>query len=200
MKKNYLLNMLRLKYSLLFLLLALISCQQSAMKEYQSLMNREMKSNKKVNDLFFGISLGMPSKDFYMHCWNLNKKGIFTDGTNNTSVFYKLDDNELQHPASMNFYPEFNNGRIHKMEARFQYDGWMPWNKKLSSDSLLPDVLSLYKKWYPSGNPFIAIQDEKRGTLYVKIDGNRRIIIGRYDDIQVKADYTDLSVVNEQKK
>jgi hypothetical protein len=34
----------------------------------------------------------------------------------------------------------------------------------------------------------------------VKVDGNRRIILGHYDDADVKADYTDLRVEQGQKK
>ena len=188
-----------LKIILLILFIVLSGCQQSEMDKYQLLVKNELKSNKQVNDIFFGISFGMISNDFYMHCWNMNKKGLFTDGLNNTSVAYKLD-KELKHPATMNFYPEFNKGKIYKMWARFQYDGWMPWNKKLSSDSLLIDVLKLYKKWYPSGNPFITITDTEKGILYIKVDGNRRIILSRFDDVEVKADYTDLNVEQEQKK
>lgn len=188
------------KNILLILIVVFISCQQSSdMGKYRSLVKTELESNKQVNDIFFGISLGMISNDFYMHCWNLNKKGLFTDGLNNTSVAYKLD-KELKYPATMNFYPEFNNGRIYKMWARFQYDGWMPWNKELSSDSLFADVLKLYQKWYPSGNPFITISDKERGTLYIKIDGNRRIILSRYDDVEVKADYTDLNIEQQELK
>ena len=188
-----------ISYSLLLSLVAFMACRQSDMEKYRSLVETERKSNKKVNDIFFDITLGMTSKDFYMHCWELNKKGLFTDGLNNTSVAYKLDHNELKHQASMYFYPEFNQGRIHKLWARFTYDGWMPWNKQLGSDSLLTDVLKLYQKWYPSGNPFVAITDEKKGTVYVKVDGNRRIVLGRYDDVEVKADYTDLRVEEEKK-
>ena len=191
--------MKELRIILLIPIIVLSACQQSAMDKYHSLVKKELASNKKVNDIFFGISLGMTNKEFFLHCWNLNKQGMFTDGLNNTSVEYKLD-KELKHPARMNFYPEFNDGRINKMWARFQYRGWMPWNKALSSDSLLPDVLKLYQKWYPTGNPFIRIEDKTKGTLYVKVDGNRRIILGRYDDADVKADYTDLSNEQEQKK
>jgi hypothetical protein len=190
--------MKQLKYFLLLLLFA--SCRQSGMDHYESLVKKELKSNKKVNDIFFGISFGMTSKDFFMHCWDLNKKGIFTDGSNNTAVLYKLNHNELNHPGELNFYPEFHEGKIYRMGARFQYPGWAPWNKNLYSDSLLTDVVNLYKKWYPSGNPFIKISDEKKGTIYVKVDGNRRIIIGRYDDQQVKADYTDLLIERKIKK
>jgi len=169
------------------------------MDRYESLVKKELSNNKKVNDIFFGISLGMTSKEFYMHCWSMNKKGIFTDGSNNTAVLYKLNHNELRHPAEMNFYPEFHEGKIHKMAARFQYTAWAPWNKNLFSDSFLTDVVDLYKKWYAAGNPFITISDEKKGTIYVKVDGNRRIVIGRYDDLQVKADYTDLLVERQVK-
>lgn len=176
----------------IILILGIASCRQSPMKKYESLMAKEA-SRKKVNDVFFGIYLGMTSKDFYVHCWNLNKKGLFTDGLSNTSVCYKLKQNELKHPADLNFYPAFSNGKISSVWARFQYAGWAPWNKKLDADDLIIDVVSLYKKWYPGGNDFIKIEDEKKGTIYVKVDGNRRIIIGQYDDVQVKVDYTDLS-------
>ena len=193
--------MIRLQYTLLILLLAFISCQTSDVDKYRSLVKQELDSKKKVNDIFFGISLGMSSKDFYLHCWNMNKKGLFTDGMNNTSVLYTLSHNELKSPASMNFYPEFtSDSKIHKMWARFQYKGWMPWNKPLSSDSLLIDVLQLYRKWYPSGNPFIEIKDPQKGTIYVKVDGNRQIVLSRYDDVEVKADYTDLSRLDQTQK
>jgi hypothetical protein len=181
-------------YFLFLLIFGSTACEESEMHQYNSLVKKELENNKKVNDIFFGISLGMTSKEFYTHCWSLNKKGMFTDGPGNASVAYKLVKNELRHPAEMNFYPGFHNDRIHNMWVKFQYSGWAPWNKHLESDELLDDVLILYKKWYPGGNPFITIKDEKKGTIYVKVDGNRRIIIGRYDDVYVKADYTDLSV------
>jgi hypothetical protein len=184
----------------ILLLVLLANCRQSGIDQYHALLKKEQESKKKVNDIFFGIALGMASKDFYMHCWDLNKQGVFTDGAGNTAVNYKLTHNELKHPADMNFYPEFHKDKISSLWAKFQYAGWMPWNKKMDSDNLLADVVQLYKKWYPAGNPFIAISDKEKGTIYVKVDGNRRIIIGRFDDVQVKADYTDLSVEPELKK
>ena len=73
----------------------------------------------------------------------------------NMTVLYKLD-KELKYPASMNFYPDFNDSTIWKMRVHFHYDGWGPWNKHMAADSLLPDVLSMYKKWYSEGNSFIT--------------------------------------------
>lgn len=186
--------MVRPRYSCLLLLVACISCHDPAMNQYRLLVKDELKNQKKVNDIFFGISLGMSSKDFYMHCWTMNKEGVFTDGSSNTSVLYKLENGELQHPAEMNFYPEFHNDKIYVMAVKFKYTGWSPWNKQLGSENLLKDVFTLYKKWYAGGNPFLTIHDEKRGVIYVKVDGNRRIIIGSYDDVEVKVDYSDLYV------
>ncbi|WP_153800204.1 hypothetical protein [Foetidibacter luteolus] len=161
---------------------------------YSKLKAEELSSGKRVDSLFFGIYFGMTDKQFYAHCWEMNKKGLFTDGENNTAVLYKLNNNQMKHPGLMNFYPEFYENKVYKMKVTFQYEAWAPWNKERFSDSLIKDVRNLYGKWYKEGNPFITVQDEKKGTIYVKLDGNRRITIGRFDDMHVKVDYTDLLV------
>ena len=175
------------------------SCGDADLRTYKKLVKKELATGKRVDSLFFGIRFGMTRKEFYAHCWELNKKGLFTDGQNNMAVLYKLNHNELRHNGSMNFYPEFYKNRIVKMPVTFQYDAWAPWNKNLFADSLKEDVVNLYKKWYPNGNPFIKMDDDKKGTIYIKVDGNRRITIGRYNDLQVKVDYTNL-LVSEEKK
>lgn len=191
-----------MKVFICFLLIAFLitSCTDNGLKHYETLMKNELASGKRSDTLFFGIYFGMTGKQFFAHCWELNRKGIFTDGVNNMYVLYKLKNNQLKHPASMNFYPDFYQNKIYKMRVNFQYDGWAPWNKKLYADSLLPDVLRLYKTWYNKGNPFVEINDKEKGTLYVKVDGNRRITIARYDDMLVKVDYTDLLIEQRMKK
>lgn len=160
-------------------------------KKYETLVEKELAKRERSDSLFFGFYFGMTSKQFYILCWQKNKQGLFTDGANNSAVLYNMKD-ELKHPASMNFYPEFHENKIIKMGVSYRYDGWSPWNKHLSSDSLLNDVLRLYKQWYKKGNSFIEISDKERGTIYVKVDNNRRIIIGKFDEMHVKVDYTDL--------
>jgi len=182
----------RLLISLLLSAVLLCGCMDMQYERYKAVMKRELASGAHADSLFFGIHFGMTSKQFFAHCWEMNKRGLFTDGKGNTAVLYKLNNHELKHPASLNFYPTFTHNRISRLWATFEYDGWAPWNKHLWSDSLMADVLALYKKWYNTGNPFLTITDKKRGTIYVKVDGNRRIIIGRYNDIQVKVDYTDM--------
>jgi hypothetical protein len=187
----------------LFILSVLLysACKHDLNKDYNQLVAKELESGKRADSIFFGIYLGMPAKDFYMHCWELNKKGLFTDGNNNTAVLHRLNHNELKYPASMNFYPQFVDNKIVNMPVSFQYDAWAPWNKHLFADSLLPDVVNLYKKWYSSGNPFIEMEDKKRmQKIYVKVDGNRRIIIGKFNEMLVNVDYTDQVAERQLKK
>lgn len=181
------------------LIVANSSCSSSGMDQYDKLVKKELAKGTRVDSLFLGISFGMTSKTFYGYCWELNKKGIISDGANNTMVLFKLDSG-LKYPASMNFYPDFLDNKISHMRVNFQYNAWAPWNKAQFADSLLPDLLQLYKKWYPGGNEFIKITDKTKGTIYVKVDGNRRITLGRYDDMIVKADYSDLIIEEKIKK
>jgi hypothetical protein len=169
------------------------SCSSTSNDEYSRLVKKELAKGKRSDSLFLGISFGMTSKEFYGYCWELNKKGILMDGSNNTMVLYKMD-SALKYPASMNFYPDFHDNKIFHMRVTFQYNAWAPWNKSQFADTLLPDVLRLYRQWYPGGNPFIEMKDKTKGTIYVKVDGNRRILVGKHDDMIVRADYTDLLV------
>ena len=186
--------------SVLIIVFLLIACSHDRdMDKYNSLVKKELSGKRRVDSIFFGIHLGMARKNFFMHCWDLNKKGMFREGSGNMYVLYKLK-KELKHPASMNFYPDFRDSVIYRMRVNIHYDGWVPWNKDLNGDSLLPDVLTMYRKWYDQGNPFMQINDEKLGTVYVKVDGNRRITIQKYDDMMVKVVYTDLLVEKQIKK
>jgi hypothetical protein len=187
-------KMLKIIFLFLFVGTVITSCNNSGSAQYEQAVKRELASGKRVDTVFFGLYFGMTSKQFFTYCWQMSKQGVFTDGVNNQYVLYKLNNNELKHPASMNFYPDFQNDKIFRMRVLYQYDAWAPWNKQQYSDSLLQDVVHLYEKQYQKTNPFITITDKKRGTIYVKVDGNRRITIGRYNDAVVKADITDLVV------
>jgi hypothetical protein len=178
---------------LIAMIVGLWSCSSTPQDEYNRLVKKELGKEVRQDSLFLGMKFGMTSKEFFGYCWELNKKGILTDGSNNTMVLYKMD-SALKYPASMNFYPDFHDNKVFHMRVTFQYNAWAPWNKAQFSDTLLPDVLRLYNKWYPGGNPFIAMKDKVKGTIYVKVDGNRRIIVGKQDEMIVRADYTDLLI------
>lgn len=185
------------KRDTLFLLIAgtifaVLSCSPRTRYEYR--LKKELASGERYDSLFQGLYLGMASRDFYIHCWKLNKEGLIRQGPENMTVAYKVE-NELKHPATMEYYPVFKDDRIAEMPVRFVYNGWAPWNKELSSDMLLKDVLDWYRKIYGKG--FIKVVDPKHGPAWVKIDGNRRITLLKEDDLHVWAIFTDMSLQAE---
>jgi hypothetical protein len=186
------------KRVLLFAFLFSVFACNSDTAKYDKLVKKELSRGIRKDTLLMGIKLGMTQKAFYTYCWEINKKGLFVDGANSMTVLYKIN-NGLKYPASMNFFPDFHKGKIYKMRATFNYDAFAPWNKSMFADSLQLDVLNLYKKWYPDAG-FISMTDNDKGTIFVQVDGNRRIIIGKYDEAHVKVDYTDLLVEKELTK
>lgn len=182
----------------LFMSFLLLSCYSNDPKtQYSRLLKSEKSKGTRIDSIFFGYYFGMPRKEFYDLSWKLNREGKVMDGVNNLFIQYSLRNGDLKHPGSMNFFPDFYNEKIFKMRAEFAYDSWAPWNKQYYADSLLPDVLLFFQEWYPDGNSFITIADSTKGTIHVKVDGNRRILIGKYDERMVKAEITDLTVEDE---
>ncbi len=181
----------RIKWMMLFLVIGIMFSGCTPNAKYERRLKHEMASRVRHDSLFLGLYFGMPEKEFYTHCWDLNKKGLIRQGENNVTVLYELKD-ELKYPASMDFYPKFHDGTIYEMPVRFLYKGWAPWNKSMSADNLETEVLKYFEKIYGKG--FIEVKHSKRGTAYLKIDGNRRISIFKQDDSHVWALFTDMLV------
>ncbi len=165
-----------------------VGCGKKA--KYDRMVQRELASGVRYDSLFFGIYFGMTTKDFYSHCWKLNKEGLIRQGEHNLSVEHDFE--ELKHSAKMNFYPDFFEEKIYEMPVRFQYNGWSPWSKNMWSDSLQLDVLNLLQDWYGKG--FMEIEHSKHGSAFMKVDGNRRITMFKKGFEEVYVVFTDLSV------
>jgi hypothetical protein len=159
--------------------------------------NGSASSEKKYDSLFLGIYLGMDKKDFYDHCWELNRLKVFTNGPNAASVEYRLA-NELNHPVMMRFYPDFYKNKIVDMPVTFSYESWAPWNKQYHSKLLLPEMVQLFEGWY--GGEFKVMEHPTQGTVYYRMDGKRRINLFIRDDQFVQAVFTDLELERERKK
>ena len=178
-----------MKWIVLTMMVALIVGGCSPGKTYERRLKRELASGIRYDSLFMGISLGMTQKEFYDHCWKLNKDSVVKQGTSNMSVQYNIME-ELEYEATMNFYPSFADEKIVEMPVRFIYTGWAPWNKELSASNLALDV----KRWYEDiyGTGFITVSHPMKGEAYIKIDGNRRITIYNENDLYVWAIFTDM--------
>lgn len=174
------------------LLIGLVGCKT----DYEKLVDTELRKGIRKDSLFLGISLGMSSKDFYAHCWELNKRQVIRQGTRNMSVLFTLTD--LKDTADMNFYPTFESDSIYEMPVYINYRGWAPWNAQLSSDTLVVDLIKMLKRWY--GGDFIKLNFPELGIVFVKVDGNRRITVSRDVEPTVKVVFTDMLMEKRRKK
>lgn len=168
-----------------------MGCDQRS--AYDRIVARELATGARFDTLFLSYALGMPKQAFYDSSWALNRRGLVMQGPQNQNVQYKLPD-ALPYPATMLYYPDFYADRIYRMRVRFGYDNWAPWAKRLSSDSLQLDVIALLERWYGRG----FFEHDATGTAlaprrqFVKVDGNRRILVVQYSDSEVLAVITDL--------
>lgn len=165
----------------------IFSCES----EYTKVTKAEIAKGTRYDSLFFGISLGQNKKEFFEACWNLHREGILTNSTQGNYVQYNL--NKEFPKIQMHFYPDTDaKNLITEMDVMFDYSGWSPWNEKYSSDSLMPVVMDTLEVWYP-GNKFFSVELENEVSIWVKIDGNRRIAVRKKDDQFVQAKITDLT-------
>ncbi len=181
--------MTRLSILLLLVLPLLQNCQVKS--EYDKMVERELAKGERNDELFLNISFGMNSKDFYQHCWEMNKQQIIKQGDGNTSVEYDLSD-KLRHPGKMNFYPTFHNDKIVEMPVLYRYDAFT-WDEQYSIDTLLVDVMQIIEEEYGELTAFEHPKSHEK--VFVRVDGNRRIRVFK-DPIQnrVRAIFTDLTI------
>ena len=160
--------------------------------DYERLLDAGLSSGVRQDSIFLGITFGMSRKDFYSHCWEMNRDSIIRQGKDNTAVLYVIDKG-MRDVVDMNFYPNFTaEGRIYEMPVTFEYRGWAPWNKELQSDSLLVEVIGLLEQWH--GSKFLRLERAGRGIVHVAVDGNRRILVHPQNERFVRVLYTDMTV------
>ena len=170
-----------------------VSCKKNP---YVILERDEIASGVRYDSLFLGVKFGMSSKEFYSHCWDLNKKKIITNGPTNRSVRYQIPTESVGQNIEMLFYPVFNNDSVYEINATFSYTGWAPWNKETSADYLMDEIIELLSKWY--NTDFYEIKGPKnKSKLYATVNGNRRITISQVSDREIRARLTDILI--EQK-
>lgn len=181
----------RISLILFFALVVLFfGCVKS---EYERTVSYELSRNVRYDSLFLNLRFGMTRKDFYASCWEMNKEGLIMQGPGNLSVQYVIDTTQVESKMFMRFYPNFFEDKIYEMPVEFVYEAWAPWNSSLSADSLLYDVKKLMETWYGGEfRPFTNKDDNL--TVWVKVDGNRRVRMYIKNISTVKVEFLDLTV------
>lgn len=178
-------------YSLLVLITLTFGCN-----EYHSLVNRELATNVKRDTLLLDLRFGMTQREFFTHCWELNKEGIVKEGATNSTVHFQIE--KFGKKYDVNFYPVFYEGRIVGLPVEYSYTVFSPWNSDYSLDLLFEEIMNIYRSDY--GDDFLKIESKER-IAYVRVDGNRRIsIFNNINRNNVTALYFDLSSEKNSEK
>jgi len=161
----------------MILSLLIVSCQS----EYDRLVRSELQAGVVYEDLIFDMKMGQTDKDFFKKCWELNSQKLINQGPKNQFVRYVMKPQEIpgeDEEVEMLFYAIFDEDRIIRgMKKSYSYLSWAPWNKERHAPVLLEKLKKYYVSLY-GGNSFIEIDiDEANIKSYVKIDGNRQILM-----------------------
>jgi hypothetical protein len=150
--------------------------------EYQQYVDRELASGVRHDSLIFDMRIGQTREDFYTICWDLNKQKLITNGTG-SNARYVIDKDSLGDQSEgkeVLFYGLFDENNVMQgMRLNYSYLAWAPWNKDKYADSLVVQLKKRYLEGYP-GNDFLKIEIDANGKTipaYVKIDGNRQILM-----------------------
>ena len=126
----------------------------------------------------------MTPDEFFDVSWDLNKKGVITNGGSNLSILYNVE--VFQFPARFNYYPDFKDNQLFYVPARVSYNNWSPWNKEYWSDKLILEVKTLLEDWM--GGEFTLEKDETGKNYFTRIQGRQKTTIKTVDDQYVKVE------------
>ena len=172
--------------AILILIFTITACQS----EYTKLVKDELASGKKNDSIFYNLRFGNTKNEFFRICWDLNKKGLITNGPSNNNVRALVtprDSTKELKELQMLYYGVFDaNDIMTAVDVKFSYTAWAPWNRDLQADKLLPVVQDTLLNWFP-GNPFIKVKN-----VLVKVDGNRQIKLYQESDRDVAVLIEDL--------
>ncbi len=176
----------------LCIIIAYTGCQS----EYDQYVKREMKSGEIHESLMFGLSVGQTRKEFYDTCWLLNKEEKISQGPKNQYAMYIIEPPTIAGEPDnieMLFYGIFDDELIMRgMDFQLSYPKWAVWNEEYHADELMESLQQYYLDLFP-GNDFIQVplgRDELYS--YVKIDGNRQILMYPKDTKDVVVKIEDL--------
>ena len=180
------------KKGLLFILLGFIFLQACQPKsEYQKLVDIELSKGIVYDSLFAGLSFAMTQKEFFDHCWEMNGKGVFTNGVGSQVLYDASED--FSRPTNLGFYPKYINGQMIEMPMEFRYQDWALWNEETKVELLIEELKIVLMDWY-GGNDFIEVESADGSvSIWVKIDGNRQIRLGRKNISTALVTITDLA-------
>ncbi len=189
MNKKYILSLLTI--------CLLVSCNTS---EYEKLIKTEMSKDVRHDSILLGFNFGVPRPDFFIVCKELNAKKLIIQSEKSGFVEYifpKTRKNDETLRALL--WGIFNKEKIMTgLKFEFTHAAWAPWNEASKPENLIPVIKTKLIEWFP-GNDFINVTTKKsHKNIWVKVDGNRRIIILEPDNVSsIKVNIDDLRLIEK---
>jgi hypothetical protein len=189
------LKRLNLKIKLQYLIvivfsIGLLSCQS----KYEQTVLRERYFGGEHNELLFELRIGQKMQDFYDKCTELNKRKEVTqgEGVNAKKILYPKDSNGKE--IEMLFFGLQDNERnLRGMRMRFAYKAWAPWAKDYQAEKLIDPIKDSLMAWFPGNTFFPVVVKNDSIPAYIKVDGNRRIILKKKSVRQLAVTIEDIS-------
>ncbi|MCE2788326.1 MAG: hypothetical protein LW630_00270 [Saprospiraceae bacterium] len=183
-----------------FFLSMFISCKS----EYEHYVDQEIESGVRNDSLILGMYIGQTRKDFFNTCWQLNKQKLISQGTGNRTAKYIEPYDSLANQSlrkELLFYGIFDEKDVMQgMEMTYSYTTWAPWNHDKYSTFLADELKGYYMKHYGK-NPFVEIDlGLPEYKAFVKIDGNRHILIYPKNKKDVAVKIEDIHFRLDQQK
>ena len=177
---------------LFFVALMMFGCKGLGEKKLADVEKRELAKGVRQDSIFQGIYLAMPKQEFFDYCWAMNKKNVFTEGSDK-SVEYQLGKQNFNYRIQMNFYPSFIGDKIAEMPMKFSYFGIDLTVPRNQNEKLMNDVKTLMEEWY--GKDFFKTDLPFGGKGWAKVTGNRRVLIFSEKEFEVMVLVSDLTVM-----
>lgn len=164
---------------------ALTGCSNDL--SYEDWLERETASGVQNDTLFLGYYFGMERQNFRDASWEMNQQGLMSGFTKINYPF-----NELNHRATMEFWPDFTDDKVSRIPIEVSYNAWAPWNRDFWSENLMEDLVEYYESKFETRFRHIYVP-EIEANAFVSIEGNREIRISRINDQKVMLDFIDHS-------
>jgi len=172
------------------------SCSEKI--KYGDIVSHELAKDIRYDSLIYGIHFGMTNEEFANYCTEMNREKIFMPNQNGSAVSLEIQ-NGFYSPVYFEFFPQFGNRRkIEKLGASLQYKDFSYYNKKYAIENLISETIKNFEKAY-GGNKFFEMphQNTLLKYQYIKIDGNRKIVLSpNFDGQKLNVEFEDLKPAN----
>jgi len=173
----------------------LFSCNDKEMS-YETYVAKELASGERNDSLIYGIHFGMTEEEFKSYCTGMNLQKRFMPNPRGSAVRLALQKG-FGAPVVFDFFPVLHSDKaITKVTASMKYRDFSYYDKTYDIGNLVIEAEKYFEDGY-GGNKFIAIPHENilLKHMYVKIDGNRKILLKpTFEGQELQIEFEDLDV------